>query len=269
MGLGALTLTPVLAAAGAVLAVMLVLWARSLVTRDVSVVDVFWAPAFALASFAAWLSVPGTSPRAHLALACVTAWGLRLGVHLGRRARGRGEDRRYAAMRAAHGARFPWVSLGTVFGFQGVLVPLIGLPLLAAVTARDDALGAWDLLGATVFVVGFAIEGLADLQLTRFLASPRAPGTVMDRGLWGWSRHPNYFGDAVLWWGFGLLGVAAGAPLALVGPLGMTFLLLRVSGVALLERDIAERRPAYRAYVESTSAFVPWPPRRRRAMSEP
>lgn len=247
--------------AAAVLGAMLVLWLASVRLRDASIVDAFWGAGFALAAWSAALAGEGGGARRWLALALVTLWGARLSVHLLHRNLGHGEDRRYAAMRAAHGERFWLVSLGTVFLLQGALLLAISLPVLAAVAAPPSPLGALDAAGLLVFAAGFAFEAVGDRQLARFKADPANRGRVMDRGLWRLTRHPNYFGDATLWWGLGLLGAAAGAPWTLVSPALMTFLLVRVSGVALLEKDIAERRPEYRAYVARTSAFVPWFPK--------
>ncbi len=154
------------------------------------------------------------------------------------------------------------MSLGTVFLLQGALVLVVSLPLQVAVARAGPPLGLLDAGGILLFALGFAFEAVADLQLARFKADPASRGRVMDRGLWRLTRHPNYFGDALLWWGLGLLGAAAGAAWTLVSPAVMTFLLLRVSGVTLLERDISDRRPGYRDYVRRTSAFFPWFPRR-------
>jgi steroid 5-alpha reductase family enzyme len=254
-------LSPLAASAAAVLAAAALLWVVSLRLRDVSIVDVFWGAGFALAAWTAAAAGAGGGARATLALSLVTIWGLRLALHLLVRNAGHGEDRRYAAMRAAHGPRFAWVSLFTVFLLQAVLLWVISLPVQLAIVRPPAALGALDALAAGLFAVGFLFEAVGDLQLARFKRDPANRGRVMDRGLWRYTRHPNYFGDALLWWGLGLLGVAAGAPWTLLSPVLMTFLLLRVSGVTLLERDISERRPEYRDYVQRTSAFVPWIPR--------
>lgn len=250
------------ASAAAVLGAMILLWLLSLRLRDASIADPFWGAGFVLATWTAALAADGGGARRALALALVTVWGLRLSLHLLRRNLGHGEDRRYAAMRAAHGDRFWIVSLGTVFLLQGGLILLVSLPLQLAVARTGPALGLLDAAGVALFALGLAFEAVADLQLARFKADPANRGRVMDRGLWRLTRHPNYFGDATLWWGLGLLGVAAGAPWSLLSPAVMTWLLLRVSGVSLLERDIAERRPGYREYVRRTSAFFPWFPRR-------
>jgi steroid 5-alpha reductase family enzyme len=241
---------------------MVALWLLSLPLKNASIVDAWWGAAFAVAAWGATLAagVPLGSPRTALTLAMVTAWAARLSLHLLIRNAGHGEDPRYAAMRRGHGARFWWVSLFTVFLLQAALAWLISLPVQLA-ALRGGPLGPLDGVAGLVFLVGLAFESLGDLQLTRFRADPKNRGRALDTGLWRYTRHPNYFGDALLWWGFGLLGVAAGAPWTLFAPALMTFLLLRVSGVALLEKDIAERRPAYRDYVRRTNAFLPWFPR--------
>lgn len=243
-----------------VMAGMLVLWAASVRMRDASIVDVFWGPGFAAIG---WTSVAaaGASPRGALMASLATAWGLRLAVHLARR-RGQGEDRRYRAMRAAHGERFALVSLFTVFLLQAALMWIVSLPLQAAAAIRPEALlGLLDAAGAAVFGMGLAFEAVADAQLARFLADPRNRGGVMQGGLWRYSRHPNYFGDFLVWCGLGIGSLATGAWWALAGPALMTVLLMRVSGVTLLEKTIGDRRPAYAAYAARTSPFFPLPPR--------
>ena len=249
---------------GAALAAMGLLWLASLALRNASIVDAWWGPGFALL---AWLDVAltGGHPRRLLLAALISLWGLRLGAYLLWRNHGKGEDFRYAAMRRRHGARFPWVSLATVFALQGVLLAVVSLPIaLAMARPGAPALGALDALGAALFAVGFFFEALGDWQLARFKADPANAGRVMDRGLWAWTRHPNYFGDCCVWWG--LYAIALASPLGwagLPGPVAMTVLLLRVSGVALLERTIARRRPAYADYAARVPAFFPRPPRRR------
>lgn len=247
-------------------ACMVLLWLLSLALRDASIADVFWGSGFAAVALLGLVAGPaGASPRALLAWALTTAWGLRLSLHLLRRWRGKGEDRRYRAMRAGWGARFPLASLFTVFLLQGALLWVVSLPVQAAAAlGAARPLGPLDALGALLWAAGLGFEAVADAQLARFLARPDSAGRVMREGLWRYSRHPNYFGDAVVWWGLGLLGLSAGAAWALVGPALMTFLLVRVSGVALLEKDIGGRRPEYADYVARTSAFFPWPPRAMR-----
>lgn len=237
-------------------------WLASLALRNVNLVDSLWSLFFlaAAVTYAGLLSEP--APRTALILALVAVWALRLAGHLTLRNWGKPEDRRYQAIRANHSPGFAWKSLYLVFGLQAVLAWLISLPLLAAITSPAP-LSVLDALGVVLVLVGLSIEALADLQLNRFKRDPANRGCVLDQGLWRYSRHPNYFGEACVWWGFGLVAVAAGAWWALASPVLMTFLLLKVSGVALLERDIVERRPAYRDYIARTSAFIPWPPRQR------
>jgi steroid 5-alpha reductase family enzyme len=166
-------------------------------------------------------------------------------------------------MRANWGDRFPVVSLFSVFLLQGALLWAVSLPVQAgAALGAERPLGLVDLAGVVVFAVGLAFEAVGDAQLSRFLSDPASRGRVMESGLWRYTRHPNYFGDALVWWGLGLVGAASGAWWCLVGPALMTFLLVRVSGVSLLEKDIAGRRPEYVAYIRRTSPFLPLPPAR-------
>jgi steroid 5-alpha reductase family enzyme len=255
----------VLAAAAAWTAfAMGLLWLASLRLRDASIVDVYWGPGFAAIATVGFLVSRGGSPRRALVLGLALLWGLRLGAYLLWRNAGQGEDYRYRAMRRRHGERFGWVSLFSVFGLQGALQWTVSLPLQLTQAAPGPAsLGALDALGVVLWCTGMLFETLGDLQLARFKADPASQGQVMDRGLWRYTRHPNYFGDFLVWWGFGAIALAG--PLggfALIGPALMSFLLLRVSGVAMLERTIGRRRPGYREYQLRTNAFFPGPPRR-------
>jgi steroid 5-alpha reductase family enzyme len=249
---------------GCALAAMLALWALSLRRRDASIVDVWWGPGLALQAGIAAALAPAPGPRSWLLLGMVTVFGLRLGLYLGWRNGGRGEDPRYQAMRRRWGTRFPWWSLAAVFGLQGVLQWFVSLPAQVALLAPGTAgLGALDALGLVLFGVGLGFEAVGDLQLARFRADPANAGRVLEHGLWRYTRHPNYFGDSLAHWG--LFTVALATPwgwLTAPCPALMTFLLLRVSGVPLLERSMARRRPDYAAYQRRTSAFVPRPPRR-------
>jgi len=243
-------------------AILIGLWFLSLALRDASIVDIYWGPGFAVIAWTAHLTAGRVSERGLLLAVLVTVWAVRLGTHLLVRNWGHGEDSRYAAMRRHHGDRFALVSLGTVFGLQGLLMWLVSLPVQIAQHA-PGSVGALELAGAGVFVVGFGFEAVGDAQLARFRANPANAGRVMNRGLWSLTRHPNYFGDALAWWGLFLIAARTpGALWTLPAPALMTVLLLRVSGVAMLERDIGERRPEYAAYVKNTPAFVPWCRRR-------
>jgi steroid 5-alpha reductase family enzyme len=259
--------TLLVASLGFSLAAMTVLWLASLRLRDASIVDIWWGPGFAaIAALCHALAPAGGPERGRLVLLLSALWGLRLGAYLLWRNAGRGEDPRYQAMRRRHGERFARVSLLSVFGLQGVLMWWVSLPLQIAQTGAAAPLGALDLLGTLVFAIGLGFESVGDLQLARFKADPANAGRVMDRGLWRYTRHPNYFGDCLVWWGLWL--VACGAPggvFTVASPVAMTVLLLRVSGVPMLERGLHKRKPGYADYVARTSAFLPRPPRQRGA----
>jgi steroid 5-alpha reductase family enzyme len=240
-------------------------WLASLPLRDASTADRVWPwlVAAPVASYAWLLGAP--SARAACMAALLLLWSVRLCAYITWRNWGHGEDRRYAAMRAEHGAAFPMRSLATVFLLQGVLGWLVSWPLLAGWEGQRP-IGVVDLAGGALALFGIVFEAVADAQLARFRADPAQHGQVLREGLWRWSRHPNYFGEACTWWGLGLMGLSALGPAGawcLASPLLMTVLLLRVSGVSLLERDIADRRPGYRDYVQRTSAFFPRPPRKQ------
>jgi steroid 5-alpha reductase family enzyme len=236
-------------------------WLVSVQLRNVTIVDTLWSLMFVLAAFCYASQTMPLEPRAQLVLVLVTVWGLRLAIYLGRRNFGHEEDRRYAKLRRRREPGFAWKSLYLVFGLQAVLAWIISLPLLGAIAGDASPLGWLDYTGAVLFLVGLYFEAVGDWQLTRFKADPANAGQVMDRGLWGLTRHPNYFGDFCVWWGFGLIALAAGAWWSLVGPVIMSVLLLRVSGVTLLERDIGKRRPGYAEYIRRTNAFFPGPRR--------
>jgi steroid 5-alpha reductase family enzyme len=238
----------------------LILWLLSLKIRDVSIIDIFWAPGIAGVVDIAALLNDASGPRASAALFLVNLWAVRLAAHIF--ARHDGEDHRYAAMRHQFGPRWWWWSLVQVFLLQAILMWFIAAPLVAVMLSSRAPMGMLDYLGVGIAGAGFLFEALADVQLARFRLNPANKGKVMDRGLWRWSRHPNYFGEATMWWGFFLLGFsAAGAWWLILSPIVMTLLLLQVSGVTLMEDKIEDRRPAYADYKRRVSAFVPWPPK--------
>jgi steroid 5-alpha reductase family enzyme len=259
MGAAALLATTLACALGT----MFLLWLLSLRLRDASIVDIWWGPGLASIVALAYAMTGGAHPRRTLLLGLVALWALRLGGYLLWRNAGRGEDPRYQVMRRRFGARFGWISLASVFGLQGVLQWLVALPLqLAQLDPGPARLALLDALGIALFVFGLLFETVGDFQLARFRADPGQKGRVMERGLWRYTRHPNYFGDCMAHWG--LFVVALATPwgwAGVIGPLTLTVLLLRVSGVALLERSIGRRRPAYGDYQRRTSAFLPRPPR--------
>jgi steroid 5-alpha reductase family enzyme len=246
--------------AAALLVFMVANWVLSLRLRDVSIVDVSWGLGFVIAGWIAFSTGDGSGTRPVLAAVLVSVWGLRLAGYIGlRKLRNPGEDPRYTAVRERYGDRFWIVSLYWVFLAQGALVLVVSLPLQATANCGDP-LGVLDYLGVALWAVGLFFEAVGDAQLARFKADPRNKGTVMDRGLWRYTRHPNYFGDFCVWWGLYLLALSAGAWWALPAPLVMTILLTRVSGKDHLEKSMS-KRPGYAEYVERTSGFVPLPPR--------
>ena len=231
-------------------------WALSLRKNDVSIVDSFWPLLILTGASSYALTWPETGPRTTVAIALLSLWAIRLAAHITWRHWNQPEDRRYQAIRARNGPYFRYTSLVLVFGLQTVLACIVSLPLLAAVAN----LRPWnwiDTLGACLVVGGTLFEAVADWQLARFKDATGQEGKVMDQGLWRNSRHPNYFGEFCVWWGFYLVGLSADAWWAIASPVLMTVLLLKVSGVALQEKDMTERRPDYREYMARTNAFFP------------
>lgn len=245
---------------GVIMVAATVVWALSVRRRDASIADICWGPGFVLLAWLYCGLFDAFQPRVLLIAALVTLWGVRLAVHIARRHHG--EDPRYVTMRLAHGPAFWWRSLFIVFWLQAGLLWFVALPLLAAARAPGPArVTLTDAAGLLLFAVGFTFEAVGDHQLARFRSTAANRGRVLDTGLWRYTRHPNYFGDAAVWWGVFLLAAAApGAALTVASPIVMTFLLLRVSGVVLLERSLRVSKPGYAEYARRTSAFFPWFP---------
>lgn len=244
----------------ATFALALLAWALATARRNAGLVDIFWSLFFLAAAAVYAVAAQAIDGRAVLVLALVALWSLRLAGYLAARNWGAPEDHRYRAIRARNEPGFAWKSLYLVFGLQAVLAWIISAPLAAAILSGQPA-GPIDAAGAALVVFGLAFEAVADAQLARFKADPRNAGRVMDRGLWRFTRHPNYFGEFCVWWGFWLVAAGAGGWWTVFSPLLMSLLLLRVSGVALLEKDIGQRRPEYANYVLRTNAFFPGPRR--------
>jgi steroid 5-alpha reductase family enzyme len=232
----------------------------SLFKADVSIVDSLWSLIFLALCASYFLLTEATTPRGTVVLVLVTLWALRLSAYITWRNWGEPEDARYQAIRRRHSPHFALKSLWVVFLLQGALAWIISLPLLAAV-AGSYPLSLLDAAAAVVVLFGVLFETIADAQLAAFKARPGSRGQVLDKGLWRYTRHPNYFGECCVWWGFYLFAVSAGGWWSIISPLLMTVLLLRVSGVTLLEKDIHERRPGYRGYIQRTNAFVPGLPK--------
>ena len=241
---------------------MLGTWVVSLVVKNASIVDVVWGLGFVAVAWMVAARVDGNADRQFLIVAMTTLWGVRLAVYLFLRNRGAGEDYRYRAMRKRWGSRFPLVSLGTVFLLQGVLMWIVSLPVQLGQVEESPDVGVVAWIGVALWAVGLFFEAVGDVQLEAFKRDPANEGLVMDRGLWRYTRHPNYFGDACVWWGIAL--VAAETTVGrwgLIGAIVMTVLLRKVSGVTLLEKSLIKRRQGYDAYMARTSPFIPRPPR--------
>jgi len=243
----------------AVAVLMGLVWVVSLIRKDASIVDPVWSLAFiTLGTAYRFASDTDYGARPAIVLGLLFVWGVRLSAYLFWRNAGKGEDYRYQAMRERQGPNFPVKSLFTVFWFQAILAWIVSLPLLAAVDG-GSAVGIFDYLGLVFWVVGIVFEAVGDFQLARFKADPANQGKVLDRGVWRFTRHPNYFGDFMVWWGFYLFGLGAGGWWAFPGPLLMSVLLMRVSGAALLEKKLTKTREGYEEYVRSTNVFFPGP----------
>jgi steroid 5-alpha reductase family enzyme len=266
--------TAMVVAALTIAVLMFVAWLISLVLRNASIVDLIWGLGFVLVAWAVRLTVDGNAARQWLLVGMVTLWGLRLSLYLTWRNVGprrtpphfrNEEDYRYQAMRRHWGARFWWVSLVTVFALQGVLMWIVSLSVQLGQVPESPDLGVLAALGVVVWAVGLGFEAIGDAQLARFKADPANAGRVMDQGLWRYTRHPNYFGDACVWWGITLVAIESGlGAVGIVGAVVMTVLLRRVSGVTLLERSLTKRRAGYEDYIARTSPFIPRPPKRAR-----
>ncbi|GAB4417064.1 MAG: DUF1295 domain-containing protein [Anaerolineae bacterium] len=252
--------------AAVIWAYMTLLWLASVRLKNASIVDPFWGAGFAvLAVTYLVLAEDGFGGRKALITILTVIWGLRLSLYLAWRNRGKGEDYRYQQFRQRFGPqRYWWISYFQVFLLQGALMAIISAPLLAAqYFGEPDHFTVLDGLGVLVWGVGFFFEAVGDWQLAQFKRDPANRGKVFDRGLWAWTRHPNYFGDAAVWWGFYLIAASTGwGALTVFGPALMTYLLIFVSGVTMLERAMRQK-PKYAAYMARTSAFFPRPPKKR------
>lgn len=254
----------IIAGASALGIALLVLWVISILIGRASFIDAFWGMGFVVTGWAAARAVPELGLVQIVTLALVTIWGVRLGLYLLRRFLSEGEDRRYVRMtKGKEGFQRHFFTLWFVFGLQGVLMLLVSAPIFSALAApADTPLTLASYAGIALFVVGAFFEWVGDLQLSRFKADPANGGKVLDTGLWAWTRHPNYFGDTCIWWGIWLVG----ADLTVIwAPALMTFLLMKWSGVPLLEAGLKKRRPDYQAYIDRTSSFFPRPPSKAEA----
>ncbi len=243
----------------------LALWLISIPLRDASIIDMFFAVILMLMTFASYLAGDGFGSRKNLVAILIGLWGIRITVHLIRRNWGHGEDARYTKLRSwvPTDHAFAWLTLRRVFLLQAVVLWLLSWPVqFSMIAALPTSLGWPAYLGAGIWTVGFLCEWVADIQLARFRADPSNKGKVLDRGLWRYSRHPNYFGELCAWWGIFL--IACDNPLGVVtiaGPIVYSYLVINVTGQRTLDKKLAREKPGYREYMERTSGLVPWPPR--------
>lgn len=245
-----------------ILCAMTALWLLSLLIKDASIVDIVWGLGFVILAWFYLFVTENTSPRNWLIVSLVTIWGLRLTIHLALRNIGKGEDFRYQRWREEEGNRWWWLSYIRVFLLQGFIMWIVSLPLLGAqILSNNSQLQFPDYVAIVLWLIGFVFEAVGDWQLVQFKSKPSNKGQVLDTGLWRYTRHPNYFGDALQWWAFYIVSLAAGVWWTIISPITMTFFLMRISGVPMLESNMKRNKPQYSEYIEKTSAFFPMPPR--------
>ena len=250
---------------GVIMAALTLLWIISLFIKDASIIDIFWGPGFVILTwFYYFMSSGPGSFRNVLLCTLVSIWGLRLALHIGTRNIGKGEDFRYQEWRKEGGKNYWWISYLRVFLLQGILLWIISSPLFVAMSdSRIFYVTHWDKIGVLIWMAGIYFEAVGDWQLKKFKSDSKNKGKVMDTGLWKYTRHPNYFGDALIWWGFFFFTFPVeGGWRYIFSPILMTFLLMRISGAALLESSLKETKPGYKEYIEKTSAFFPWFPKK-------
>ena len=241
-----------------------ILWIWSVIIKNASIVDIFWGIGFVVVNTFYVFFSGELNPRKILILVLVSIWGLRLAIHLAIRNTGKGEDFRYREFRRKYGPeRYWWVSYFQTFMLQGLLIMIVSLPLLGiSLSTHPGNLAPLDYIGVLVWLTGFTFEAGGDFQLSLFKKDTENKGKVLDKGFWKYTRHPNYFGDSTVWWAYSLLSLAAGSYWQVIGSVIMTLLIIRVSGVALLEKSLNGSKPQYQEYVRKTSAFFPWFPKK-------
>jgi steroid 5-alpha reductase family enzyme len=242
--------------------IAVILWVASRIKKDVGIVDSFWSLMILAAGMCFLLfSDAGLTDRHGLVAVLLTAWAIRLAFHISKRNWGQEEDKRYQAIRKNNQPNFELKSLYIVFLLQAFLAVIVALPMMSIFNS-EQAINQLDYLALALWLTGMFFETIGDLQLARFKSSGSNQGKVLNTGLWRYSRHPNYFGEFCIWWAFFIFAVASGYWWSMVSPLLMTILLLKVSGVSLLESTISERRPEYVDYCKTTNAFFPWLPKK-------
>lgn len=247
-----------------ILALVTLLWIWSVFIINVSIVDIFWGFGYVVVNTFYVFMSGELNTRKLLILSLVSIWGLRLTIHLALRNIGKGEDFRYQEFRRYFGPkRYWWFSFFQVFLLQGILIMIVSLPLLGINTSESNgSLNVLDYIGILVWGIGFTFEAGGDFQLAKFKRNPENKGKVLQTGFWKYTRHPNYFGDAAVWWAYGIFSLAAGSYWCVTGSVIMTFLIIKVSGVSLLERTLKETKPKYKDYIHKTNSFLPWFPKK-------
>jgi steroid 5-alpha reductase family enzyme len=240
------------------------LWIWSVFIKNVSIIDVFWGIGFVFINAFYACKSGDLTARKLLVLSLVTIWGLRLAIYLAYRNYGKGEDFRYQEFRKNFGPnRYWWFSFFQTFLLQAALIMVISLPLIGIQTSTNSgALNALDYLGIFVWTVGFIFEAGGDYQLMRFQRNLNNKGKVLDTGFWKYTRHPNYFGDAAVWWSYAIFSIASESYWQVIGAVIMTLLIIKVSGVRLLEKTLKDTKPLYSDYVKKTNSFLPWFPKK-------
>ena len=257
-------MTLFLQAALIILVLVTLLWIWSIIIKNVSIVDLFWGFGFVVVN-AFYLFMSGElNTRKILILTLVGLWGLRLAIYLAWRNIGKGEDFRYQEFRRYYGPkRYWWFSYFQTFLLQGALIMIVSLPLLGInSSASSGDLNVLDYIGIVVWIIGFVFEAGGDFQLAIFKNDPANRGKVLNTGFWKYTRHPNYFGDSAVWWAYAIFSIAAGSYWQIIGSIVMTLLIIRISGVALLEKTLNNTKPQYKEYVQKTSSFFPWVPKK-------
>lgn len=247
-----------------ILVLVSLLWIWSIFLNNVSIVDIFWGIGFVVVNAFYLFMSDEINARKILISSLVSIWGLRLAIYLAIRNIGKGEDFRYQEFRKNYGPkRYWWFSFFQTFLLQGVLIMIISLPLLGIHSSTNSGeLNILDYLGITVWLIGFAFEAGGDFQLARFKRDAANKGKVLNTGFWKYTRHPNYFGDSAVWWAYAIFSIAAGSYWQIIGSVIMTLLIIKISGVALLEKTLNDTKPQYREYIEKTNSFFPWFPKK-------
>ena len=247
-----------------ILSLVTLLWLLSVAIKNASIVDIFWGMGFVFLNFYYFFTAEDIYTRQIILLVLVTLWGLRLSIFLAWRNIGKGEDFRYQEFRKKYGPeRYWWFSYFQVFLLQGSLTLLIALTLLGInFGTQSNELNYLDYIAIVVWLIGFIFEAGGDYQLTKFKSNPNNKGKVLNTGLWKYTRHPNYFGDSAVWWAYAIFAIAAGSYWTIIGSILMTALIIKVSGVALLEKSLKDKKPEYMEYIQKTNSFLPWFPKK-------